>query len=78
MHDDELIRLLRDLRVGQQEHLALYREIKQRSLGAQQPAIELQRRSARLWNRRRRWCGLDSLHDHLPPIPSHLNECFYS
>ncbi|MEO7062903.1 MAG: hypothetical protein ABI082_03905 [Dokdonella sp.] len=49
MQDDEAIRLLRDLRAGQQEHLALYREITQRSLDAQQTAIELHCRSARLY-----------------------------
>jgi len=49
MPDETIIQLLRDIRAGQQEHLALYREVTQRSLDAQQVAIDMQRRSARLY-----------------------------
>ena len=47
--DDSIVRLLTELRDGQKEHLALYREVAQRSLDAQQTAITLQRRGARLY-----------------------------
>jgi hypothetical protein len=49
MQDEQVVQLLREIRAGQQEHLALYREITQRSLDAQQTAIDWQRRSARLY-----------------------------
>ena len=47
--DEQVVQLLREIRAGQQEHLTLYREITQRSLDAQQAAIELAQRSARLY-----------------------------
>jgi hypothetical protein len=47
--DDEIVQLLRDIRSGQQEHLALYRDVVQRSLDTQQVSVDLQRRSARLY-----------------------------
>ncbi|MFC4821404.1 hypothetical protein [Dokdonella ginsengisoli] len=47
--DDEIVQLLRDIRSGQQEHLALYRDVVQRSLDTQQLSVDLQRRSARLY-----------------------------
>lgn len=50
MNDDStMVALLREIRAGQQEQIALYREVTQRSLDAQQVAIDLQRRSARLY-----------------------------
>ena len=49
MPDEQIVQLLRDLRTGQQEHLALYRELAQRSIDAQKTALDLQRRTARLY-----------------------------
>ena len=48
-NDSTTVTLLREIRAGQQEQIALYREVTQRSLDAQQASIELQRRSARLY-----------------------------
>ena len=48
-NDSTMVALLREIRAGQQEQIALYREVTQRSLEAQQAAIELQHRSARLY-----------------------------
>ncbi len=48
-NESTMVDLLREIRAGQQEQIALYREVTQRSLDAQQAAIELQRRSARLY-----------------------------
>lgn len=49
MQDEAVIELVRELRAGQKEHLALYREVTQQSLDAQPIAIGMQRRSARLY-----------------------------
>ena len=48
-NESPMVALLREIRAGQQEQIALYREVTQRSLDAQQVAIDLQRRSARLY-----------------------------
>jgi len=48
-NESTTVSLLREIRAGQQEHLAVYREVAQRSLDAQRQAIEMQRRSARLY-----------------------------
>ncbi|MBC6943327.1 MAG: hypothetical protein DWB45_11465 [Xanthomonadales bacterium] len=47
--DDSVVRLLREIRAGQQEHLELYRQYTQRALEAQQAALALQRRNWRLY-----------------------------
>ncbi len=46
---DEILQVLREIRIGQQEHIALYRQVAQQSLDAQQAAIAVARRSARLY-----------------------------
>jgi uncharacterized membrane protein YjjP (DUF1212 family) len=48
-NDSTMVALLREIRTGQQEHLALYRDVTRRSLDAQQVAIDLQRRAAKLY-----------------------------
>ena len=55
-NDSTIVALLREIRAGQQEHLALYRDVTQRSLDVQQVAIdaqrlsiEVQKKSARLY-----------------------------
>ena len=47
--DEQIVQLLTELRDGQKEQLTLYREVAQRSLDAQQTAIDLQRRTGRLY-----------------------------
>ena len=47
--DETIVALLTELRDGQQQHLALYREVAQRSLDAQQTAIALQQRASRFY-----------------------------
>ena len=46
---EEVIQLLREIRDDQREQIARYREVTQRSLDAQQTAIEIQRRASRLY-----------------------------
>jgi hypothetical protein len=47
--DGQIIQLLREIRAGQQEQLALYRETTQSALRAQQTALQAQLRTARLY-----------------------------
>ncbi len=47
--DERIVALLTELRDGQQQHLALYRDVAQRSLDTQQTAIHLQRRASRFY-----------------------------
>jgi len=47
--DESIIQLLREIRAGQQEQIALYRETTQAALQAQQTALQAQLRSARLY-----------------------------
>jgi hypothetical protein len=49
MQDEQVVQLLREIHAGQQELIALHRETAQRSLQAQQTAIDIQRRGARLY-----------------------------
>ncbi|WP_313917031.1 hypothetical protein [Tahibacter sp.] len=49
MQDEQVVQLLREIRDGQQELIALHRETAQRSLQAQQTTIDIQRRGARLY-----------------------------
>ncbi len=49
MNDERIVQLLVELRDGQKEQLAFSREVTQRSLDAQHAAIDIQRRSARLY-----------------------------
>jgi hypothetical protein len=44
-NDATIVALLREIRAGQQEHLAPYREVTQDSLAVQQVAIDTQRSS---------------------------------
>jgi len=48
-NDERIVELLTELRDGQKEQLALYVEVTQRSLAAQQTSITLQRRIGRLY-----------------------------
>jgi hypothetical protein len=47
--DERIVELLTELRDGQKEQLALYIDVTQRSLDAQQTSIALQRRIGRLY-----------------------------
>ena len=49
MNDERIIQLLVELREGQKEQLAFSRDVTQRSLDAQHVAMDIQRRSARLY-----------------------------
>lgn len=48
-NDERIVELLTELRDGQKEQLALYIDVTQRSLAAQQASIALQRRIGRLY-----------------------------
>ena len=48
-NDERIVELLTELRDGQKEQLALYIDVTQRSLAAQQTSIALQRRIGRLY-----------------------------
>jgi len=47
--DESIIQLLREIRAGQQEQIALYRQTTQSALQAQQTALQAQLGSARLY-----------------------------
>ena len=47
--DEQIIQLLREIRAGQQEQIALYRETTETTLRMQQTALQTQLRSARLY-----------------------------
>jgi len=49
MNEERIIQLLVELREGQKEQLAFSRDVTQRSLDAQHVAMDIQRRSARLY-----------------------------
>ncbi len=49
MQDEQVLQLLREIRDGQQELIARHRETAQGSLQAQQTAIDIQQRGARLY-----------------------------
>jgi len=49
MADEQIVALLREIRAGQQEQLALYREQTGRALHLQQSQIGVQRRAARFY-----------------------------
>ena len=49
MNDERIVQLLSELREGQREQLAHSRNVAERSLDAQRMAIDMQRRSARLY-----------------------------
>lgn len=49
MQDEQVVQLLREIRDGQQEQIALYRELTERALQAQQTQLDVQRRAARLY-----------------------------
>lgn len=49
MADEQIVALLREIRAGQQEQLALYRELTERALLAQQTQLDVQRRAARFY-----------------------------
>ena len=49
MSQEEVVRLLTELREGQKEQLALSRDVARKTLDAQRMAIDLQRRGARLY-----------------------------
>lgn len=48
-NDERIVELLTELREGQKEQLALYIDVTQRSLAAQQTSIALQQRIGRLY-----------------------------
>jgi len=48
-NEERMVELLTELRDGQKEQLALYIDVAQRSLAAQQTSIVLQRRIGRLY-----------------------------
>ena len=48
-HEDTVVQLLREIRAGQQEQLEHYRETTSRALQIQQAAVDMQRRTARLY-----------------------------